>query len=123
MNQMTHPSVRPPLPPFTSETAIQKVRMAEDAWNTRDPEKVSFAYTEDSCWRNRAEFVQGLTGRCLLDGLVELLHELLETVHIGHVVADRAPDRNRLQLLGPHDGAHARPGGGPMVIGNNRHMR
>jgi len=50
---------RPPLPPFTRETAIQKVRLAEDAWNSRDPEKVSQAYTLDSRWRNRAEFVNG----------------------------------------------------------------
>jgi len=50
---------RPPLPPFTRETAIQKVRMAEDAWNSRDPVRVSLAYTEDSRWRNRAEFFQG----------------------------------------------------------------
>ncbi|MBV9249421.1 MAG: nuclear transport factor 2 family protein [Acetobacteraceae bacterium] len=50
---------RPPLPPFALETAIQKVRMAEDAWNTRDPERVAQAYTEDSRWRNRAEFFQG----------------------------------------------------------------
>ena len=50
---------RPPLPPFTHETAVQKVRMAEDAWNTIDPERVSGAYTEDSRWRNRAEFFQG----------------------------------------------------------------
>ena len=50
---------RPPLPPFTLETAIQKVRMAEDAWNTRDPERVAGAYSEDSRWRNRAEFFAG----------------------------------------------------------------
>lgn len=50
---------RPPLPPFTRETAIEKIRKAEDAWNTRDPEKVSLAYTPDSRWRNRAEFPQG----------------------------------------------------------------
>jgi nuclear transport factor 2 (NTF2) superfamily protein len=50
---------RPPLPPFTLETAVQKVRMAEDAWNSRDPERVAGAYTEDSRWRNRAEFFQG----------------------------------------------------------------
>ncbi|MCV6605402.1 MAG: nuclear transport factor 2 family protein [Porticoccaceae bacterium] len=50
---------RPPLPPFTRETAIQKVRMAEDGWNNRDPEKVALAYTSDSQWRNRAEFPQG----------------------------------------------------------------
>ena len=50
---------RPPMPPFTQETALQKVRAAEDGWNTRDPQRVSLAYTEDSYWRNRAEFVQG----------------------------------------------------------------
>lgn len=52
-------STRPPLPPFTRETAAEKVRLAENGWNTRDPEKVALAYTEDSWWRNRAEFVQG----------------------------------------------------------------
>ncbi|MDR3415992.1 MAG: nuclear transport factor 2 family protein [Nevskia sp.] len=52
-------SPRPPLPPFTAETAAQKARMAEDAWNSRDPERVALAYTEDSRWRNRAEFFQG----------------------------------------------------------------
>ena len=50
---------RPPLPPFTSETATQKVRMAEDAWNTRDPDRVVLVYTEDTRWRNRAEFPIG----------------------------------------------------------------
>jgi uncharacterized protein len=50
---------RPPVPPFDREAAIKKVRMAEDAWNTRDPEKVAGAYTEDSRWRNRAEFLNG----------------------------------------------------------------
>jgi uncharacterized protein len=50
---------RPPLPPFTAETATQKARMAEDAWNTRDPARVALAYTTDSRWRNRAEFIQG----------------------------------------------------------------
>jgi hypothetical protein len=50
---------RPPLPPFTETTAAQKVRLAEDAWNTRDPERVASAYTGDSRWRNRAEFIQG----------------------------------------------------------------
>lgn len=52
-------TARPPLPPFTRETAIQKIRMAEDAWNTRDPERVAQAYTVDSQWRNRAEFPRG----------------------------------------------------------------
>ena len=50
---------RPPLPPFTPETAEQKVRKAEDAWNTREPERVALAYTPDSRWRNRAEFFSG----------------------------------------------------------------
>jgi len=50
---------RPPLPPFTEETAHQKVRLAEDGWNGRDPAKVALAYTEDTVWRNRAEFPVG----------------------------------------------------------------
>jgi nuclear transport factor 2 (NTF2) superfamily protein len=50
---------RPPLPPFTRESAIEKVRLAEDGWNTRDPERVALAYTIDSRWRNRAAFVNG----------------------------------------------------------------
>ena len=50
---------RPPLPPFTLESAIRKVRLAEDAWNTRDPDRVALAYTQVSSWRNRAEFVSG----------------------------------------------------------------
>ena len=53
------PISRPPLPPFTLETATLKVRLAEDAWNTRDPERVAVAYTVDSTWRNRAEFFSG----------------------------------------------------------------
>ena len=56
---MTAPAARPPLPPFTRETAAQKARLAEDAWNTREPERVSLAYTPDSAWRNRAEFFSG----------------------------------------------------------------
>lgn len=55
----TSPDIRPPLPPFTYETAVQKVRMAEDGWNGRNPEKVALAYTIDSQWRNRAEFPVG----------------------------------------------------------------
>jgi uncharacterized protein len=58
---------RPPLPPFTFETAVQKVRAAEDGWNNRDPQKVSMAYTAGSQWRNRAEFV---TGRDEIAGLL-----------------------------------------------------
>jgi nuclear transport factor 2 (NTF2) superfamily protein len=59
---MTHgqdPAPRPPLPPFTRETAQKKVQAAEDAWNTRDPERVAGAYTPDTVWRNRAEFLSG----------------------------------------------------------------
>lgn len=50
---------KPPLPPFTAETAAKKARLAEDAWNTRDPDRVVLAYTPDSRWRNRAEFIDG----------------------------------------------------------------
>ena len=57
MNEPDAP--RPPLPPFDAETAARKVRMAEDAWNTRDPRRVSLAYTRDSQWRNRSEFLRG----------------------------------------------------------------
>ncbi|WP_223778263.1 nuclear transport factor 2 family protein [Streptomyces sp. 135] len=65
---MTTPSTpRPPVPPFSHRSAVEKVRLAEDGWNSRDPEKVALAYSEDSHWRNRAEFV---TGR---DAIVALL--------------------------------------------------
>ncbi|MDH4304540.1 MAG: nuclear transport factor 2 family protein [Nitrospira sp.] len=57
MNTLEQP--RPPFPPFDAESSAQKVRMAEDAWNTRDPERVSLAYTTDSVWRNRSEFLTG----------------------------------------------------------------
>jgi nuclear transport factor 2 (NTF2) superfamily protein len=65
MNQVIPPAgqekdpARPPLPPFSLETAVRKVRLAEDAWNSRDPVRVAAAYTVDSRWRNRAEFVNG----------------------------------------------------------------
>lgn len=59
MMSATPETPRPPLPPFTRETAAQKVRMAEDAWNSRDPIRVSLAYTPDSQWRNRTEFPRG----------------------------------------------------------------
>ncbi|MFF8646142.1 DUF1348 family protein [Streptomyces sp. NPDC015345] len=65
---MTTPSTpRPPVPPFSRRSAVEKVRLAEDGWNSRDPQKVALAYSEDSRWRNRAEFV---TGR---DAIVALL--------------------------------------------------
>jgi len=58
-SELNAEAARPPFPPFTKDTAIQKIRLAEDAWNTRDPQKVALAYTIDSRWRNRAEFAQG----------------------------------------------------------------
>ena len=64
----TNPASRPPLPPFTRETAAQKVRMAEDGWNSRDPERVALAYTVDTTWRNRAEF---LTGRAAIQQFLQ----------------------------------------------------
>ena len=85
---------RPPLPPFTHETAIQKVRAAEDGWNTRNPEKVALAYTEDCAWRNRGEFV---TGRPAIIGLLqrkwtrELEYRLIKELwaHDGNRIAVR----------------------------------
>lgn len=59
MSTAAPPAVRPPLPPFTRESAIKKVRLAEDGWNTRDAAKVALAYSLDTRWRNRAEFVNG----------------------------------------------------------------
>jgi len=72
---MTSPTTRPPLPPFTAETARIKVRAAEDGWNGRDPAKVALAYTPDSQWRNRAEF---LTGRAEIEAFLtqKWAHEL-----------------------------------------------
>jgi uncharacterized protein len=66
---MTDPEIRAPVPPFTKETAQQKVQAAEDAWNTRDPERVALAYTPDSEWRNRDEFFEGR------DAIVEFLRK------------------------------------------------
>lgn len=78
---------RPPLPPFTRETAAQKARLAEDAWNSCDPERVAGAYTEDSRWRNRAEF---FTGRAAIVGFLrrkwakELDYRLIKEVWAFH---------------------------------------
>lgn len=81
MNSTTE--ARPPFPPFTRETATQKVRMAEDGWNNRDPKRVALAYTPDSIWRNRAEFPQGraeieafLTRKWTREGEYRLVKEL-----------------------------------------------
>lgn len=73
---------RPPLPPFTRETAAQKARMAEDAWNSRNPEKVSLAYSEDSRWRNRSEFFQGRPA------IVEFLTRKWEKEHEYRLIKD-----------------------------------
>ena len=78
-----NPNIRPPLPPFDRDTAAQKVRMAEDAWNSRDAERVSLAYTLDSRWRNRSEFVTGreaivkfLSGKWVKEQEYRLIKEL-----------------------------------------------
>ena len=77
------PEAKPPFPPFTAETATQKVRNAEDAWNSRDPQAVSLAYTPDSRWRNRSEFLDGraaivafLTRKWQLETNYRLIKEL-----------------------------------------------
>jgi len=85
---------RPPLPPFTAETAAQKARLAEDAWNSRDPARVALAYTVDSRWRNRSEF---LAGRAAIEALLarkwarELDYRLIKEVwaHTGDRIAVR----------------------------------
>jgi nuclear transport factor 2 (NTF2) superfamily protein len=84
---------RPPLPPFTTETAAQKARMAEDAWNLRDPVKVSLAYTEDSIWRNRSEFIQGRAA------IVEFLARKWAKEHEYRLIKDLwAFDRNFISV-------------------------
>lgn len=85
---------RPPLPPFTDQTAAEKARLAEDAWNSRDPARVALAYTPDSQWRNRAEF---LTGRAAIEAFLarkwarELDYRLIKEVwtHAGARIAVR----------------------------------
>ncbi|AQA03435.1 hypothetical protein BVC93_14610 [Mycobacterium sp. MS1601] len=76
-------TTKPPLPPFTHETAVRKVRAGENAWNTRDPEKIALAYTPDSWWRNRSTFVRGraeivefLTGKWARELDYRLIKEL-----------------------------------------------
>lgn len=80
---------RAPLPPFTTETARQKVRAAEDAWNSRDPERVSLAYTSDTVWRNRSEFLRGR------DEVVAFLRRKWT----------REPEYRLIKELWAHDGA------------------
>ncbi len=80
-------SARPPLPPFTPDTAAEKARKAEDAWNTRDPARVASAYTEDSRWRNRADF---FTGRAAIEAFLtrkwarELEYRLIKEIWAFH---------------------------------------
>src|SRR5215510_12775158 len=84
---------RPPFPPFTADTARQKVRMAEDAWNSRDPVRVSLAYTEDSTWRNRSEFFQGR------DAIVAFLTRKWAKEHDYRLIKDLwAFDGNRIAV-------------------------
>ncbi|HEX2668262.1 MAG TPA: nuclear transport factor 2 family protein [Gammaproteobacteria bacterium] len=86
--------MRPPLPPFTRETATRKVRMAEDAWNSCDPVRVSLAYSEDSMWRNRSEFLSGrlaITGFLRRKWEAELEYRLIKELwaHDGERIAVR----------------------------------
>ena len=84
---------RPPLPPFTRETAAQKARMAEDAWNSRDPERVALAYTEGSRWRNRSEFLEGHSA------IVAFLTRKWQKEHEYRLIKDlRAFDRNLIAV-------------------------
>jgi nuclear transport factor 2 (NTF2) superfamily protein len=91
---MTETGTRPPLPPFSAETAARKIRMAEDAWNSRDPARVALAYTPDSRWRNRAEFING---RAEIEAFLrrkwarELDYRLIKELwaFTGHVIAVR----------------------------------
>ncbi|SIS78692.1 hypothetical protein SAMN05421759_103256 [Roseivivax lentus] len=85
---------RPPLPPFTLEDAVKKVRMAEDAWNTRDPDRVALAYTPDTRWRNRSEFLNGrdevrafLSRKWAKENGYRLIKEIW--AHDGHRIAVR----------------------------------
>ncbi|WP_306043680.1 nuclear transport factor 2 family protein [Mameliella sp. MMSF_3455] len=84
---------RPPIPPFSSETAAQKVRLAEDAWNTRQPEKVALAYTPDSQWRNRAERFEGR------DRIVDFLSRKWAREHDYRLIKELwAHDGNRIAV-------------------------
>ena len=95
---------RPPLPPFNAEAAAQKVRLAEDAWNSRDPVRVAQGYSVDSIWRNRAEFI---TGREQIEAFLEqkqagLLRELQKQPELGrfNFPGYMGPDPNNIMRLG-----------------------
>ena len=100
---------RPPLPPFTDETAAQKIRLAEDGWNSRDPAKVALAYTPDSQWRNRAEFLQGrenIEAFLIRKWSRELDYRLIKELwaHAGNRIAVRfayEPERPVLRAVQP----------------------
>ena len=96
---------RPPLPPFSYRSAIQKVQAAEDAWNTRDPDKVAQAYSEDSSWRNRGEF---FTGR---DAIREFLERKWSTeLHYKLSKELWAYTDNRISVRFEYEWQHARSG-------------
>ena len=86
----------PPLSPFTAETAAQKARMAEDAWNTRDPARVALAYTTDSRWRNRAEFLQGR--EAIEASGAQMAHGARLPPDQGSLDVSREPHRGALRL-------------------------
>jgi hypothetical protein len=99
-------STAPPMPPFTNQTAAQKARMAEDTWNTRDPARVTLAYTTDSRWRNRAEFLQGRAAAT----------SALATKNIAARVAIRARQLTRgVKGSGSKRPAHDRPADAPAM--------
>ena len=102
---------RPPFPPFTEETARQKVQAAENAWNTRDPERVAGAYTEDSVWRNRDTFI---TGRA---AIVEFLTAKWERELVRHRCLLRTPDAvEAMARRDPHWPANIWPYEWPLTI-------
>ena len=107
---------RPPLPPFSFESAVQKVRQAEDAWNTRDPERVALAYTEDSRWRNRAEFLQAIVEFLKRKWAKELDYHLIKELwafHENRSVAGspRSVQQSHPRLPLPARSDHASPPG------------
>ncbi len=96
---------RPPLPPFTRQSALTKVQAAEDAWNTRDPERVAGAYTPDSAWRNRDQFLQGR------DAIVDFLKLKWSTeLHYRLVKELWAYTDNRISVRFEYEWQHARTG-------------
>ena len=95
-------TARPPLPPFSRETALAKVQAAEDAWNTRDPGRVAQAYSEDSQWRNRDEF---LTGRDAIEAF--LTHKWEKELHYKLMKELWCHDENRISVRFEYEWQHA----------------